>query len=239
MNGGLSSLNAIRAVARALGPIVGDVAFVGGSAMSLYVDDVAVADVRVTDDVDCVVEVHTLQHMHDFEAKLRSRGFTNHPNSPVICRWLLGDIPVDMMPTSANTLGFSNPWYTAGMANRCPSILSGGETIFIFEFPYYFASKLQAFVNRGYRDWLTSKDLEDLVTLLDGRREAQMQLANSSSKVRSFIARTCTLLVERPDSLLEAITAHMRPNDHSRVPYIWKTLQYLSSIDAHIKYQVD
>ncbi len=47
----------VAAIARGLGDVVHEVAFVGGAVTALYIDDPGAGDVRMTDDVDCVIEV--------------------------------------------------------------------------------------------------------------------------------------------------------------------------------------
>lgn len=52
------------AVAQAMGPLCGQVVFVGGCATGLLVDDVDLMDVRPTEDVDAIVEVASLAAYH-------------------------------------------------------------------------------------------------------------------------------------------------------------------------------
>ena len=57
MNTRMLNMYHLETVARVLRDMLDEVAFVGGATIGLYLDEVAAPDVRVTDDVDCVVEV--------------------------------------------------------------------------------------------------------------------------------------------------------------------------------------
>ena len=56
---------------------------------------------------------------HALEEKLRALGFQNplDDEKPILCRWKFRGIKVDVMPTDAAVLGFSNRWYGTGIAN--------------------------------------------------------------------------------------------------------------------------
>ena len=61
MSGREKALNAIEAVAKALGSELCDrLVFVGGVVTAIYSRDGVAVDVRVTNDVDCIVEVHSV-----------------------------------------------------------------------------------------------------------------------------------------------------------------------------------
>lgn len=157
--------------------------FVGGATVALYADT-AGTEVRPTDDVDVVVE---LAHYRDFvkiEEKLRQRGFSNDINSNVICRYKVQGIIVDIMPTSDEVLGFSNPWYKPGFANAIISDLGNGYAIKIFSPPYFLATKLQAFKNRGEGDGRWSTDFEDVVFLLNHRKAIWDEIVASDIDVK-------------------------------------------------------
>ena len=51
---------AIRKIAQALGELNEQVVYVGGAAVSLYIDDPAAADVRPTKDVDISLEIASI-----------------------------------------------------------------------------------------------------------------------------------------------------------------------------------
>jgi hypothetical protein len=56
---------------------------------------------------------------------------------------------VDIMPTGENVLGFKNKWYPEGYKNSIVVDIDGQYSIRIFSLPYFMASKLDAFMDRG------------------------------------------------------------------------------------------
>ena len=179
----------IIAVATALEPLGQDVVFVGGATTLLYADDAELGEVRATEDVDCLVELASLNGYHLLEEKLRLIGFKNSsdPSAP-ICRWKLGNLTVDMMPTEGAILGFSNIWYIPGFAKREKLAIRGSDTeIYILKPEYFLASKLTALFDRGIGDLILSQDFEDILFLASRRSNLIEEIKASESKVYKFI----------------------------------------------------
>ena len=109
------NLTRIKAVARALGVLNDQVAFIGGAAVTLYSAHPDRMDLRVTDDIDIIIEVANYGRYILLQERLRALGFTEDATSSVICRWKIKGIIVDVMPTDPDVLGFSNPWYKEGL----------------------------------------------------------------------------------------------------------------------------
>ena len=86
-------------------------AFLGGAAVELLLTDPAAPAVRATMDVDVIVEVAGRVEYYKLEGELRERGFSQRAGAEEpICRWHLGDLILDVMPTDPDVLGFSNRW---------------------------------------------------------------------------------------------------------------------------------
>lgn len=66
-----------------------------------------------------------------------------------MCRWRLGDLAIDMMPTQEAVLGFSNRWYP--LASRFPEALAlpSGRAVRVIRAPVFIATKLEAFHGRA------------------------------------------------------------------------------------------
>jgi predicted GNAT superfamily acetyltransferase len=103
-----------------LGELTGEVVFVGGATLVLWVTDPGAPPIRPTEDVDVIVEVTTRTAFHSFEERLRRRSFTNDQESGVICRWRhrSSGLVLDAMPADARLLGFENRWQGRGAAAR-------------------------------------------------------------------------------------------------------------------------
>jgi len=155
-----------------------DLVFIGGATISLFITEPAAVRIRETFDVDCVVEVSSRTEYEKIAAKLRKIGFHEDSDSRVICRFKKDDLTLDVMPTDPKILGFSNKWYKQGIA-QAQKIKIAGEEIQVFTIPYLIATKIEAFKGRGKGDFLVSHDIEDIVTLLDGRKEITSDLLNA------------------------------------------------------------
>jgi hypothetical protein len=103
------SIELLELAAEALGPLLGEVVFVGGATVTLWISDPGAPTVRPTKDVDVVVEVATRSAFHGFEARLRQRRFVEVQEDGVICRWRhLSGLILDAMPSEPGILGFAN-----------------------------------------------------------------------------------------------------------------------------------
>ncbi|MBC7881061.1 MAG: hypothetical protein H7Y37_06965 [Anaerolineae bacterium] len=99
----------------ALGGLLPETVFVGGAAMQVHLLD-SDADVRTTEDVDCVVEITTRADYYAYANELRKRGFQEDTREGApLCRWRFRGITVDVMPCSEEVLGYSNRWYPPGI----------------------------------------------------------------------------------------------------------------------------
>ncbi len=77
-------------VARKLGALLERVVFLGGSATGLLITDPAVPDVRMTQDVDMIVEAATWLEYHRLEQALLEKGFDRDTSEGApLCRWLV------------------------------------------------------------------------------------------------------------------------------------------------------
>lgn len=205
------SIDLLERGAAALGPLVEQVAFVGGATVVLWITDPGAPVPRPTKDVDVVVEVATRGELHAFETQLRERGFRHDTDSPVICRWRHDDrdLILDAMPAAGELLGFENPWQTAAMPHAAPCTLPSGMEIRAVTPPYLVATKLSAFAGRGRRDYLGSRDLEDIILLVDGREELIGEVAAAADDVREFVARGIGDLLDQP-RFIDAIFGLLR-----------------------------
>jgi|SRR5580700_4578937 hypothetical protein len=80
------SVERLERAAQALEPVLGDVVFLGGASIVLWITDPAAPAPRPTKDVDVVVEVSSRAAFHAFEERLRSLGFKEDRESDIICR---------------------------------------------------------------------------------------------------------------------------------------------------------
>jgi hypothetical protein len=204
-----ANLAMVRRVAERLGELRDQVVFLGGAATALLITDSAVPDVRATIDVDLIVETASRGDYYRFAEALRSQGFTEHQGEDApVCRWRVDGITVDVMPTSAEVLGFSNRWYSRAMQTATAMRIADSLTIRVVTAPYFIATKLDAFWSRGKGDFMASHDLEDIITLLDGRPEIIEEVAVADSEVHRLLSETFEKFLS-DGRFLEALPGHL------------------------------
>lgn len=200
MNSADPNLQRVELVARALGDLCEELVFVGGCAAGMLCTSVQAPPPRATFDVDLVAEVTALAGYHALEARFAERGFVRDmsPDAP-ICRWRVGEVEVDLMPTDERVLGFSNRWYPVAIATALPLTLPSGGRIRLIAPPAFLATKFEAFATRGGNDIMASHDFEDIINVLDGRPGIEAEIAASDHELASYLASRFQDVLRRPD----------------------------------------
>jgi hypothetical protein len=224
------ALEPVARVARRLGPLREEVAFLGGAIVGLLLTDPAAPAPRVTRDVDVIVEIGSRRDYWHLERQLRSLGFEQDEEGGIVCRWIIDEIKVDVMPTSEAILGFTNRWYGAAVRSATRCALDDLE-IRVVTAPYFAATKLEAFQSRGGDDLWSSHDLGDVIALADGRPALIDEMQAAPQDVREFAASVLRRLFEQRD-LDEAIAAHLPPDEASqqRAPLVAERLRRLTGL---------
>jgi len=195
----------LQKVAHALGPLLDEVVFVGGTVPSLLITDTASPPIRPTKDVDLVVDTRSYNAHAEFERRLRARGF--QIQAPPICRYGIDDILVDVMTTTAAAMGFSERWYAEAFATAVPMSLPDGTVIRVIRASLFIATKLGAWRDRGNGDYF-AQDLEDILAVIDGRDSLLAEIRDSHPDVRRFLAQEFASLLAA-EQFLDAIPGHL------------------------------
>lgn len=212
-----SNLEAIADVAELLGALREDVVFVGGATVPLLVTDAAASPDRATDDVDVVVEATSPVTYYALAEKLRARGFSEdlRDDPPVICRWRHGQYAVDVMPVDGAFMGFRGVWFRA-VCDRPWSIeVRTGVTVRVTRAPELLATKAEAFGDRGKRDFVASIDMEDFLSIVNGRPELLEELREAPPEVRRFVCDTIAAWLG-DDDFMEALPGQVAGDDISQ-----------------------
>lgn len=175
-------------VVRELHPLLDELVFVGGCTTGLLVTDVTAAAIRPTKDIDAIAEVASYAEYADLSERLRALGLLEDTSEDApICRWRHRDgFIIDVMPTDEKILGFANRWYVPAIRSAQRVVIAAYHVQVVT--PVYFvATKLEAFHGRGHGDVLASHDLEDIITLIDGRSELPAEIAASAADVRQYV----------------------------------------------------
>jgi len=196
-------------------PLLDRIVFVGGCASGLLLTDPGAAPVRPTIDVDAIVQIASYEELMVLERSLRQFGFEQpHVEGAPLCRWIHGDIILDLTPTDSTILGFSNRWYSQALKEAEPVDL-GGYRIRLISSPCFMATKFEAFHGRGQFDYRMSRDIEDIVTVLDGRPEIVAEIGRRGDSLQQYLKNEFSkLLLER--DFLEALSGHLLPDQVSQ-----------------------
>lgn len=223
------NLNQLADVAGYLGPLLDEFVFVGGCVVGLLIDDPLAPEIRPTYDVDTIVDIVTRSDYHRLENKLRKLGFEQsiEVESP-ICAWFINNIRIDIVPTQKDILGFGNPWYKDAIKN-CLSMKVNQHEIRVISPPYFIATKISAFHDRGNNDVYSSHDLEDIIAVIDGRSSLLDEIDVDDGALQKFIAKEMKALLEHPE-FEYALPGYVVDSgvDNARLKILWNRIRGLA-----------
>jgi hypothetical protein len=207
---------------------------VGGAIVGLLVDDPELIDFRPTKDVDILVEVASRIEYSRLEEKLRALGLKHDTSEDApVCRWIVNEsAKLDVLPLDANILGFSSEWFKEAWEH--PEQITLEDRIIGTISPVYLiASKLAAFTNRGNQDFWMSHDLEDLITVIDGRENIVDEIHRSNADVRTYISGTLRGYRDNTD-FMQALPAYLDsdPASQERLPSLRQKIDAIARISA-------
>jgi predicted nucleotidyltransferase len=181
------NIELLTAMAHAMGDLREQVVFVGGCATGLLITQPWVADARATEDVDAIVEVASLARYHELSHQLMQQGFKQimADNTPPF-RWYWNRMQLDLVPLDEKILGFANRWYRPGFEAAVTANLANRLKIRHLSAPFFTATKLEAFKDRGNNDVYLSHDLEDIISVVDGREELLSEIMATPQDLQQF-----------------------------------------------------
>lgn len=225
------NIGALRAVAERLDRLGLRYAFVGGAIVNLLIDHPDFAPARPTDDVDVILEVVTDQRYSDVEVRLRDLGFSNDTRAEApICRWVLGNLTVDIMPTEVAGLGVNPAWLKEALATST-EVMVANTRLRLISPAAFLATKHVAFIDRGAGDYRASHDLEDLITVVDGRESIVTDVNHAPPALRDYVIAAVKALMAAAD-FDEALPGHLPPDPFSqqRVPKLRAKLRGIAGL---------
>src|SRR5690606_3563099 len=184
--------------------------FIGGAVISLYTDDPAAEEIRPTLDIDMTINLANYSEWAQMQERLAELGFSPDPEGHSICSYKFQDIAIDIMPAEDSSIGVSNMWYKPGFKFIQQVELPDGITIRILPSPYFLATKLEAFKDRGKNDFYGSHDFEDIIYLLDNRTTIVKEILTSEENVQLYIKEELKTIKNHPQA--DEISAmHIHP----------------------------
>jgi hypothetical protein len=223
------NLNILTQAVERLGELSDEMVFLGGCATGLLITDEAAPPLRVTKDVDTIVEAATLAAYQRFSTKLRNQGFREDTSdSAPLCRWVADEVILDVMPTDSGILGFGNRWYGSAMEHAEFMTLPSGYNIRMVSAPYFLCTKFEAFDGRGRGDYLLSHDIEDMIAVLDGRPEIVKEIQTADQALIENIRIRFTQLLS-DIRFIAALSGHM-PGDQASQARVGLVIERIETI---------
>lgn len=199
----LINREATKKVAKALGDLNDKVVYVGGAMVSLYINDSAAEDIRPTKDLDLTFQVASFAELEKLREQLIEKGFAQNTEDTVNCRFRYEDLKVDVMSTQSVGWAPSNPWFAKGFEKAITKTLEE-VTIKVLPLPYFLATKMEAFFDRGIQDVYASHDLEDIAYLLNYTIDIDKQILTSEKELKLFLIEKLNAF-KKDSSILTAI----------------------------------
>ncbi|GAB5472406.1 MAG: hypothetical protein Mars2KO_05050 [Maribacter sp.] len=199
----LINREATKKVAKALGDLNDKVVYVGGAMVSLYINDTAAEDIRPTKDLDLTFQIASFAELEELRVQLIEKGFTQNAEDTVNCRFRYEDLKVDIMSTQSVGWAPSNPWFAKGFEKAIIKTLDE-VTIKVLPLPYFLATKMEAFFDRGINDVYASHDLEDMAYLFNYTTDIDEQILASEKEVKLFLIEKLNAF-KKKSSILTAI----------------------------------
>lgn len=207
-------LDRISSLADLLGDEIENLVFVGGAAIAAC-PIWAGADVRPTEDLDCIVEASRTTYA-ELQARLQALGFRDAPEEgDPLCRFRRGELVIDVMPIDREVLGFSNRWFEHAFRTAVARVLPTETTVRIATPLALTATKMEAFLSRGNGNYLASHDLEDVFALLAGDPGLIDDIADGLEEVHEFLRSHLRRICTDPISGAE-IRGHFAPDAASQ-----------------------
>lgn len=197
----MNSNDLLELVAPLLAKLPWRIIYLGGSTTHLHISDELAPPPELTDDVDVVVEVTSpVQFQVDLRENLREIGAKEDTSEGApLCRWKLNGVTVDIMSPNSAVLGFANRWYPLAIETAQKRLLGSGQEIEVIVPIVFIATKLEAFGDRGRGDCLASKDVDDIIAVIDGHVALAMEARDADPELRSYLHERLSRLMSLKD----------------------------------------
>lgn len=210
MHNKVINLALVSQVAQGLQELREKMVFIGGAVISLYTDDPAADEIRPTSDIDMTINLANYAEWAKMQERLLELEFYPDPHGQSICSYKFQKIAIDIMPAEDSSIGISNKWYKPGFKYLQQIALLDGTTINILPSPYFLATKLEAFKDRGKNDFYGSHDFEDIIYLIDNRTTIVEEILAADEDVCKYVKDELTSIKKHPQAE-EILAMHIHP----------------------------
>lgn len=210
MHNKIINIALVAEVAKGLKELNEKMIFIGGAVISLYTDDPAADEIRPTADIDMTINLANYAEWAQMQERLSELEFYPDPQGQSICSYKFQNIAIDIMPAEDSSIGISNTWYKPGFKYLQTIQLEDETKINILPSPYFLATKLEAFKDRGQNDFYGSHDFEDIIYLLDNRTTIVEEIIAADNEVKEYIKTELTT-IKKHTQANEILAMHIHP----------------------------
>jgi hypothetical protein len=127
---------------------------------------------------------------------------------------VLGNLTVDIMPTDGAFLGLNTKWFKEALSTATEREFAHTRLKLVSPVAFL-ATKYVAFVDRGNSADYASHDLEDFVTVIDGRAGIKTEVDRAPEGLRGYVAAAVQSLAANP-VFAEALPGFLPPDEASQ-----------------------
>ena len=134
------------------------------------------------------------------------------------------------MSSDISAFGFTNKWYEEGIA-RAIEVITKPFSIRIFSLPHFLASKIEAFKSRGGSDFIGSKDIEDIISVLEVSSPEMFEgVLSTSSKILQIYLKDEFASLLKTSDFTDAIHGAVfnRTNTNEAVAFIRSRMENIA-----------
>lgn len=119
-------------------------------------------------------------------------------------------------------------WYRAAMETAIRQRLLKDLEIRVVTAPFFLATKLKAFKGRGKGDFFGSRDLEDLISVVDGRVTLAAEVQAETADLRVYLRAGINKLLAA--GFLDALPGYLLPDavSQARIGIVIQRLEELA-----------
>lgn len=205
----------IARIARRLEPLETRMVFLGGAIVPFLLDHPGLTPIRPTMDIDLAIEVVTRLDYSKIEEKLIALKFSPDTSEGAPkCRWVIEGLEVDVMPVKDPTGEWRVRWFDVALETAETRVVDDTPCL-IAPAPSFIATKMEAFADRGKGDFQASHDMEDIITVVDGRETLESEIRASSEALCTYIADTLAAYMKN-EAFLGCLPGHLPPDAASQ-----------------------
>lgn len=127
---------------------------------------------------------------------------------------MLGHLSVDIMPTDGAHLGLNTTWFKEALSTATEKEIAHTRLKLVSP-AGFLATKYVAFLDRGQGDHYASHDLEDFVTVVDGREDIVADVDQAPGEMRRFLIDAAKALTGNAE-FDEALPGQLPPDSASQ-----------------------